>query len=414
MTAFQLLLSRMRIDFIKNWKLFTYLFDVVITIYILIPAVIAIGLIYRSLWMHVPVLVTSIPLRGWLSFLFISFWLNDCRSFLDQADRLFLIQKRSILKALSYYGILYSVTWTLFLTLLLNGLILPILIKGEGLNFFHIIEWVIYFFLAQVLFLLFKKRVFLWTNSWWMPLLATGIYYVSFVFIGKWILTHTVVFWIISLFLVCANLIMMRTVLFKPGDFDRQAAYEDTLRSKWVRLVLRAGGFSATLPKTAIGTKSPIVFRKSQSLIRSKGSANVLMNQFIKSQLRQRSFYMTYFSFLLFFSLAILFLPLSLKTLAWGFALYSWIEWFNLHWHSFSHSSFLQLFKWKEPLILRASRWSITLLAMPGQIVISALMIWQAPTFFAALRLVVIAIGFIYMVVKWRVPELPWNRTSLK
>lgn len=108
MTAATLFWHRLIQNFrvqVKSWRLGI---DWTVLIYTVIPAVIVSVAVYRSWWTELPIWMSKLPFEGLLLIFYIFTWMGSIRLFIEEADQLFLLQKRAVYFSLRRYGLIYS------------------------------------------------------------------------------------------------------------------------------------------------------------------------------------------------------------------------------------------------------------------------------------------------------------------
>src|SRR5690625_1617183 len=99
---------RLRDRFRFQRKVLDLVFDWTVIVYILLPALIIIAMMYRSTFITLPLWMDVLPVEFILFIAYITVWLGSVRLFVEEADQLFLLQKQSAYEALKRYGLQFS------------------------------------------------------------------------------------------------------------------------------------------------------------------------------------------------------------------------------------------------------------------------------------------------------------------
>src|SRR5665648_842969 len=116
MTVARLLLLRIVSDWKYQYQVFRTAVDWIVAIYIVIPFSYIFIDFYLSVWREVPGWLFSIPLNALIGLIVVFIWSGTVRIFLEDADQLFLLQRKEWISRIIKYSLGYSVASNLLAT----------------------------------------------------------------------------------------------------------------------------------------------------------------------------------------------------------------------------------------------------------------------------------------------------------
>ncbi len=308
MTARKLFFMRLIEEWRFQWGVLNTVVDWTILVYLIIPTLIAIPIVYLDIWHHIDFY--------WPSFLPLSFLLElvslvsvrgHVRTFLKEADLLQVVQIDQLVGGLKCWSFLYSLIKLIIGQLVIFVMVYPVLRLHFELSDLQIL----------CLFLMFCAfRLSAWTI--------------------KKVMDRTFVKWIIIILLILATLlVLVKTPLYTAGCvgilinvgllflyftkllrthalFLREIEIEDQERIKYIKLII---SFSMEVAKTTpIKKHQPFVlFPKSMRLFRKRTKLNGLTEILIKAFLRNRNYMVAYLRYLVILCSGTIFLPFEIR-----------------------------------------------------------------------------------------------------
>src|SRR5699024_7331930 len=130
----RLFFQRMRQNWIYQYNVFKTIADWIIMLYIIVPFIIAVLVIYRSWWIELPSWLELIPFPLIFILLFFFTWGGHFRTFIRDADRIFLMKNRPLYMRLKQITILFSFVAPILQTTMIGLLIAPFWLKLYQLN----------------------------------------------------------------------------------------------------------------------------------------------------------------------------------------------------------------------------------------------------------------------------------------
>jgi len=345
-----------------------------VLLYIALPAVVILGSIYREAWQETPLWMTSFP---WLQLypiaMLMLMFAGNVRTFIHEADRLFLIQRPALLQGLRLRGLLYTVFINIAITGIPFLLICPFLKKVEGLSILQLsLAYLFTLFLSIVLALvdhLLDGNLRRWRK--WMAKTITIIAFTGGYLYPMMTIAHEAKLLAYSVFgaallLTAAVIIYLRAKL----KFEYEVQNENDAMMQSTRLLM-----SQVIESKSKRRKiRPYIFRRSQRIFASNKPAETL------AELRMKTFARDFSSIRLWVSLAsigtyaISLSPGTAALVVTAALSYVANSWLKLQWQQWLADEFIASFKWQESDMRRGFKLSRLWLILP------IIALWSAVT----------------------------------
>lgn len=300
-------------------KAFGMVIDWTVFIYILVPAVIALGVIDYQLWQAPPVWTSFVPVSLLGLVLFSASKLSSVRTYIERADELFVIQNLRYYKTLIQAGKWFIILKTSLETAILILYILPILKLGYHLSTNFII--IIYFYaLIWSLFVRLASRWFALRGLRWryrvFAIMAFVVYSTGFYSLfGQQMIVIT-----ITVFILAMVLFFLKKENRPLRFFHAEAERERNEKWKWVTFFMRQSGEIEGIQKVR---KYPFLNKNSRPIFSERSPEKVLTEMYWKWQIRngrQLKRYL-YFLFVSFYGMTII--PSKVKMIVLLFILFA-------------------------------------------------------------------------------------------
>lgn len=142
--------ARRKLERQKNIKLLASIVDWTVALYIVIPGAIIGFFLYKDFATHVQTLwVAQVPLTIWIVLLFFATRMPTIRTYLQRADRLFLIQDSGQMIQLKQAGFTWSLTKHLCRMIICLALLAPIFIHVHHLTILDFFMYLLLLFTAS-------------------------------------------------------------------------------------------------------------------------------------------------------------------------------------------------------------------------------------------------------------------------
>lgn len=321
---------------VSEWK-FQYgvirtVADWTIILYLIIPSVAVFSILYRSWWLEMPVWIEHIPLFLLFFLLYLLSWNGNYRTYLQEADKVFLIKKTKVYLGLKKWANAYSL---LFQTVAIGTIILIIL--PFFINHYYL-EWgeifaLFFFFAGLKMFIMMVKyhlkkiekkfkRVIL---TFFVFIVLSLIIQLIYIFFEKGTILPV---YLSSMVFIAASIFKRLQTLKQNSWADTELKIEQEERTKYIQLIF---SFSYEVEKPVISNRSkPLFFRKSKRIFKKRTQVNGYTELFIKVFSRNVSYITSYFQIISITVAGLVIAPpLWLKAiifLAFLIGMYSWLS----------------------------------------------------------------------------------------
>ncbi|MED0964262.1 ABC transporter permease [Bacillus paramycoides] len=385
--------KRLRHELQRKWKSIRSVADWTVALYIIIPALIFMGIYYRSLWMKELSMEETVYFGlGLLAFYFVTFS-RGVRSFFEQADSLFLISYPNHMQRLMKFGMIYTFIRIAITNVIVVFIMLPLLMKSMGATIIQIVLFWIFFtvfrFMLSLLMRFINVRV---GKRWVLWIIKNVLFSFGLIFFG------------ISLFFIYKNPLfsilfiglaaLLTVVLVKEkmnykNYFFKEVEKEKEESMRWTRGIMQVGGHAA---KPSSSNKKPWMFPHSKKILGKKADSRII-ESFLKEFLRTSSALMFYVQIVLISSVGIIVTPRWITAIILVFALLAIAHYARDYWNEFTKKMFLHLYCDEGKLLLL--RWKINrYLLLPAIIIYGTVILSQ----FYLLSAVIIGVIFILLI----------------
>ncbi|MED1555948.1 ABC transporter permease [Bacillus paramycoides] len=385
--------KRLRHELQRKWKSIRSVADWTVALYIIIPALIFMGIYYRSLWMKELSMEETVYFGlGLLAFYFVTFS-RGVRSFFEQADSLFLISYPNHMQRLMKFGMIYTFIRIAITNVIVVFIMLPLLMKSMGATIIQIVLFWIFFtvfrFMLSLLMRFINVRV---GKRWVLWIIKNVLFSFGLIFFG------------ISLFFIYKNPLfsilfiglaaLLTVVLVKEkmnykNYFFKEVEKEKEESMRWTRGIMQVGGHAA---KPSSSNKKPWMFPHSKKILGKKADSRII-ESFLKEFLRTSSALMFYVQIVLISSVSIIVTPRWITAIILVFALLAIAHYARDYWNEFTKKMFLHLYCDEGKLLLL--RWKINrYLLLPAIIIYGTVILSQ----FYLLSAVIIGVIFILLI----------------
>lgn len=324
MTGRKLFIQRLFQEWHFQWRVIQSVLDWTIMLYIAIPPIIVAPFLYIDAWKYVHFYWSDqIPFFMLLLLILLLATRGNFRTYLMEADLLYLLQRKTLLHQLKLYSFLSSSLQIILNVTFIFILILPILV----LIYQFTPKDVLLLYLAvsafRFLFLTFKK-IINQTFKRWM------IYFLTFIISTLLILNiNSMIYVMGSILCILVIFIFHTTQITKTNRwFLKEIEIENIERNRYIKLILN---FSMEVEKeTNHQSKRPFLFfRQSKRLFMIYNGENGLLEILLKAFLRNKSYLTSYFQLMIWTIFAVIVLPIWLKWvvfICFIFFINSWLK----------------------------------------------------------------------------------------
>ncbi|PFD36968.1 ABC transporter permease [Bacillus cereus] len=385
--------KRLRHELQRKWKSILSVADWTVALYIIIPALIFMGIYYRSLWMKELSMEETVYFGlGLLAFYFVTFS-RGVRSFFEQADSLFLISYPNHMQRLMKFGMIYTFIRIAITNVIVVFIMLPLLMKSMGATIIQIVLFWIFFTVFRFMLALLMRFINVRVGKRWVLWIIKNVLF-----------SFGLIFFGISLFFIYKNPLfsilfiglaaLLTVVLVKEkmnykNYFFKEVEKEKEESMRWTRGIMQVGGHAA---KPSSSNKKPWMFPHSKKILGKKADSRII-ESFLKEFLRTSSALMFYVQIVLISSVSIIVTPRWITAIILVFALLAIAHYARDYWNEFTKKMFLHLYCDEGKLLLL--RWKINrYLLLPAIIIYGTVILSQ----FYLLSAVIIGVIFILLI----------------
>ncbi|MFD0716586.1 ABC transporter permease [Paenibacillus sp. GCM10027626] len=349
----------------EQWAVWRTALDWTVWVYILLPALWIGGGLYLELWQTQPAWMKSLPLWVGERLPLILILRGQLRTFAEEADVLFLLQKPQWRGGIIRRGALYTLLTNGIAAALLFVLLLPFLVVVHHMPYEQIaglflIAWV-WSAMGAVIRNLIDGLYRGWRKAMWKTI-AMAILAATYLLLVIKLEAHL----LRTASIVCLALIMlailMRIKLRAHETFEADVEIEKNVRVASTQLLLR----DVMERKPRIKLNKPIVLRRSNRIFKRFEPDYVLAEQTIKAFIRRMPLVRMWLGFFGVSTLALLLSPLWVKGLLLAVLPLLIARWIQSHCNQFTSEAFVAQFNWTDQTLRIADERTRFWLIVPG------------------------------------------------
>lgn len=375
LTTNRLFIKRILRDWKFQFNVIKTAVDWTVLLYILLPAV-GFGMYYYvKLWSELPAWADYIQFPLLILVLYIFTWSGSLRVYIEEADQLFLIQKRQWIQRLVKLSICYSMLLQLIVSVVLVAILAPFLVLKWNFTISEVMLLTVFVLLFKASISCFRQLIsirFAGFKAFLLMALLCAAGVVLFAAAVKLNVIQHGYLWlavIISGFVTSFCLSKRYTM---AGTFFFDVSYAEAAKWKLANLLLSAASLAAKQPVQR--GKQPFLLPNSTLLFRNRNAANGLVEAFIKICLRNRANFFNYLRLLAIWVAGLLVVPGWTRwILLPAFALMM-AFWAKMLLEQFLAGEFLRLFNWSFADTWAAARKSVFMISLPGVVLVSAVL----------------------------------------
>ncbi|HDX9579161.1 TPA: ABC transporter permease [Bacillus pseudomycoides] len=328
----------------RKWKAVRSVVDWTIALYAVVPALVFSWIYYASLWKNGP---KDEDVLYWFIGLFILYsttFSRSVRSFLEQADSLFLIQFPNHIKQMIKNGMFYSFCRICVTSALVTLLFLPIFLKslhGTGIQAFFCFVFLTCF--RFTLSLLQRYIDVRFHKQWQVIIIKNMLFFVGVVYVCmtcRYILQqslYTILFFVL-LFII--SFFLVKEKMKYQRFFFKEIEKEKGEEMRWTTQIMALGG-QVQKPTNAA---KPWLFPRSKRILLGNSNDARIIEAFLKEYFRSDDASVFYVQVIFASTIAIWRAPWWIAVIVISFALFAIYRYSSDKWKAFSGKLFLQLY----------------------------------------------------------------------
>ncbi|MEC2074866.1 ABC transporter permease [Metabacillus fastidiosus] len=281
--------------------------DWTIALYIVMPALVAAVMVYKEAWQNISLYWhEDLPFLLLLVLVFLFSLTGNFRTYIMEADLLYVIQREKLLYGLKLHAFIFSIIQMMLQLLILFICMLPILVKAYHLPLIEILFLYIAVFCFR-LFLMTLKKILNRNMYKWTLFPLTSIIFILFILNLPY-----VIYGIGSVITIFSIVYFHMKQLRKTNRwFLKELEIEDRERVRYIQLIM---SFSTEVEKAPNRLrKTPFIFPKSKRIFSDDSPEIRLLELLLKSFLRNKATVFAYLQITMITFSAIIIVPVLLK-----------------------------------------------------------------------------------------------------
>ncbi|WP_341517930.1 ABC transporter permease [Bacillus paramobilis] len=344
--------KRLRYEVRRKWKSIRSITDWTVALYIIIPALIFIGIYYRSLWIEELSMEETVYFGLGLFAFYVITYSRGVRSFFEQADSLFLISYPAHMQKLIQYGMTYTFIRIAITNVIVVVAMLPVLMKGIGVTKIQVVLFWLFFTVFRFLLSLLTRFIHVRVGKRWLLWIIKNVMFsISLTFFGvSLLLIYKNPFYsILSIGLaVLLIIVLIKEKLNYKNCFFKEVEKEKEESMRWTSGIMQVGGHTA---KPSSSNKKPWMFPRSKKFLGKKKESRIV-ESFLKEFFRTSSARIFYIQILCISTVSIIMSPRWIAAIILAFTLVAISRYARDYWNEFTKKMFLHLYCDEGKLLL--------------------------------------------------------------
>lgn len=349
--------KRLRHELERKWKSIRSITDWTVALYIIIPALIFMGIYYRSLWMKELSMGETVYFGLGLFAFYLATYSRGVRSFFEQGDSLFLISYPTHMQKLIQYGMIYTFVRIAITNVIVVGVMLPVLMKNIGATKVQIILFWAFFTVFRFMLSLLTRFIHVRVGKRWVLwIIKNVIFSMSLSFFGMSLFFiyknpfYSILFIGLAVFLI---IVLGKEKMNFKNSFFKEVEKEKEESMRWTSGIMQVGGHAV---KPSSSNKKPWMFPHSKKILGKKADSRIV-ESFLKEFFRTSSTRIFYIQIVCISTASIIMSPRWIAAIILVFALVAISRYARDYWNEFTKKMFLHLYCDEGKLLLL--RWKV-------------------------------------------------------
>lgn len=346
MNSRRLFFQRRKQEWKYQYRAIMSIFDWTIILYILVPAFFFSGLIYRSWWLETPQWAEGLPVAFLFVLLFLLLWNGHFRTYIKDADRIYLLKKEALFIGLKKHGIRFHYIVEIMIAALLLVIIAPLWMKGFSMSVGSLLQLGATWLAHKWLIMSMKRKWAIFPGKWkrfgfqlvviFMLIITWVVSYYAIMLSQIWLLVF------LGFAQIMLSFCLMKKSYTSVDTFEEDLTIEEQEHVKYIQFIFT---FSFEVEKAgkAPSRSTPRLFANSRHIFKNRTPRNAFIEMFIKVMLRNRGYFLSYLQLLGVTNAVIMVLPpIWMKILLSLGSLFMLRMWTALMWNKvITHHPFL-------------------------------------------------------------------------
>ncbi|MGQ8822699.1 ABC transporter permease [Bacillus wiedmannii] len=344
--------KRLRHELRRKWKSIRSITDWTVALYIIIPALIFMGIYYRSLWIEELSMGETVYFGLGLFAFYVITYSRGVRSFFEQADSLFLISYPAHMQKLIQYGMTYTFIRIAITNVIVVVTMLPVLMKSIGVTKIQVVLFWLFFTVFRFLLSLLTRFIHVRVGKRWLLwIIKNVIFSISLTFFGLslFLIYTNPVYSILSIGLAVFLIIgLIKEKWNYKNCFFKEVEKEKEESMRWTSGIMQVGGHTA---KPSSSNKKPWMFPRSKKFLGKKKESRIV-ESFLKEFFRTSSARIFYIQIVCISTVSIIMSPRWIAAIILAFAFVGISRYARDYWNEFTKKMFLHLYCDEGKLLL--------------------------------------------------------------
>ncbi|QED49002.1 ABC transporter permease [Cytobacillus dafuensis] len=363
---------------IRAWKyqygVIRSIADWTIILYLIIPSAAIFIMMYRTWWQETPAWIEYLPFSLIFFTIYLFSWSGRIRTYVQEADKVFLIKKELIFIGMKKWGYAYSLFVQFFRIGVSILILLPFMRIHYLLDWQQILPLFFYFFSLNTTILLVKfylRRI----DIKFIKIAAGILLFIVF----SWFSQLIYLLWEKDLFIfiyTCGAVLMAVSIhqslraLKKMSSIDHEIAMGLEDKMKNINLIF---SLSYDIEKPIVSKRTkPLLFRRSKRIFKKRTKVNGHTELFIKIFIRSYSYIFGFFQIISVTTAAMIIIPpLWIKAIIFIGFLIMMHFWLSLIWNKITASNPISKKYSEMPSYFSARKRAVTTLFIAAILILS-------------------------------------------
>jgi ABC-2 type transport system permease protein len=352
--------------------------DWIVALYIVIPFSAIFIDTYISWWKQIPLELSFIPLNAFLVIILVMAWSGTFQIFVEDADQIFLFQRKVWIKGLIKYSIIYYIVYNFLVSLLISIVLAPFLMLYYNFAPHLFIWFIVIIFLLKASIGILKQLLEFRFHGWLQGLYKTIFLFLTGVFLRltvSLLLNQSTYFFLTFLLLFITLIWLIYKRMTISGTLLDDISRRQASKLKFANVLLKYVG---TYTKNTTTLKiRPWLFRNSNVIFKQRNPENSLVEICLKSTLRHTANIRFYLLVVGAYVLMLSAFPPVWKWFLWYVSILLLTAAVKPFWLESLNTPFISMFPLRTEIKLRSAIRSLFLMALPGEIILALIVLMQ-------------------------------------
>lgn len=350
--------------------------DLIVLIYIGVPALLLFGRFYYGLWHdQLPLWMINTPIYIIPILLFALFQISGrLILYIEAADVLFMKQHPKWTQGIMGRGMIVECCKQLVLITIFIILLLPLLIRQFHLEFVSILILLMFTFGMRMIYSFSTNLLQIYLSGWRRAIgliLVSGVHGLAYVIFSLYLMDHVISGFVISGVCMVLSALLAFWRLRVKGAFEAEIREEERQKTRLTSFLL-----SGSVEKPSVQWSRPWLFRSGRRLFRSNKSTDIVAELIFKSFFRS-SDCLLYCQFIAFGTIAVIPTIMPVNIIVFFALIFLLSHWLKGYSSQFMNQAILSILQFDSSLKYAVAQKASKLLLLPGVVILTIGLIWS-------------------------------------